>query len=65
MLRIFAALVFVVAASAAHAGQQQPRTMMDCFEEAGKMYKIPPMLLWKGSSRGSKVINELLHTLSI
>ena len=45
MLRIFAALVFVVAASAAHAGQQQPRTMMDCFEEAGKMYKIPPMLL--------------------
>ena len=45
MLRIFAALVFVIAASAAHAGQQQPRTMMDCFEEAGKMYKIPPMLL--------------------
>jgi soluble lytic murein transglycosylase-like protein len=45
MLRIFAALLFVVAASAAHAGQQQPRTMMDCFEEAGKMYKIPPMLL--------------------
>jgi soluble lytic murein transglycosylase-like protein len=45
MLRIFAALVFVVAASAAHAGQQQPRTMMDCFEEAGQMYKVPPMLL--------------------
>jgi soluble lytic murein transglycosylase-like protein len=46
MLRIFAALVLVVfATAAAHAGQQQPRTMMDCFEEAGKMYKVPPMLL--------------------
>lgn len=45
MLRILAALMFVVAASAAHAGQQQPRTMMDCFNEAGKMYQVPPMLL--------------------
>ncbi len=45
MLRILAALMFVVAASAAHAGQQQPRTMMDCFIEAGKMYQVPPMLL--------------------
>lgn len=45
MLRILAALLFVVAASAAHAGQQQPRTMMDCFIEAGKMYQVPPMLL--------------------
>ena len=45
MLRILAALVFVLAATAAHAGQQQPRTMMDCFEQAGKMYKVPPMLL--------------------
>ena len=45
MLRIFAALVFVVFATAAHAGQEQPRTMMDCFNEAGKMYKVPPMLL--------------------
>lgn len=44
MLRILAALVFVVFATAAHAGQQ-PRTMMDCFNEAGKMYKVPPMLL--------------------
>lgn len=45
MLRILAALMFVVAASAAHAGPQQPRTMMDCFNEAGKMYQVPPMLL--------------------
>jgi soluble lytic murein transglycosylase-like protein len=45
MLRIIAALVFVIAATAAHAGQQQPRTMMDCFNEAGKMYQVPPMLL--------------------
>ena len=45
MLRILAVLVFVAAASAAHAGQQQPRTMMDCFNEAGKMYQVPPMLL--------------------
>lgn len=46
MLRIvLAALMFVVFATAAHAGQQQPRTMMDCFNEAGKMYKVPPMLL--------------------
>lgn len=45
MLRILAAFVFVVVASAAHAGQQQPRTMMDCFNEAGKMYQVPPMLL--------------------
>jgi soluble lytic murein transglycosylase-like protein len=45
MFRILAAFVFVIAASAAHAGQQQPRTMMDCFEEAGNMYKVPPMLL--------------------
>ena len=46
MLRIFAALVFIVfATAAAQAGQQQPRTMMDCFDQAGKMYKVPPMLL--------------------
>jgi soluble lytic murein transglycosylase-like protein len=45
MLRIFAALVFVVFATAAAQAGQQPRTMMDCFDEAGKMYKVPPMLL--------------------
>jgi soluble lytic murein transglycosylase-like protein len=45
MLRIFAALMFAVFATAAHAGQQQPRTMMDCFNEAGRMYQVPPMLL--------------------
>lgn len=33
----------VAFASAAHAGK--PRTMMDCFNEAGKTYKVPPMLL--------------------
>jgi len=44
MLRFFAALAFVMFATAAHAGQQ-PRTMMDCFDQAGKMYKVPPMLL--------------------
>jgi soluble lytic murein transglycosylase-like protein len=44
MRRLFAALVFVVSATAAHAGQQ-PRTMLDCFHEAGKMYQVPPMLL--------------------
>lgn len=42
MARLFALLVFVVFASTAHAG---PRTMMDCFNEAGRTYKVPPMLL--------------------
>ncbi|WP_162917531.1 lytic transglycosylase domain-containing protein [Dongia deserti] len=43
MVRIFALLLFVAFASAAQAGQ--PRTMMDCFNEAGRTYKVPPMLL--------------------
>lgn len=43
MVRAFALLLFVAFASAAHAGQ--PRTMMDCFNEAGRTYKVPPMIL--------------------
>ena len=43
MVRVFAFLLFVAFASAAQAGQ--PRTMMDCFNEAGRTYKVPPMLL--------------------
>src|ERR1041384_5244424 len=43
MVRLFVALLFLAFASAAHAGQ--PRTMMDCFNEAGRTYKVPPMLL--------------------
>ena len=43
MVRVLALLLFVAFASAAQAGQ--PRTMMDCFNEAGRMYKVPPMLL--------------------
>ncbi len=43
MVRAFALLLFVTLASAAQAGQ--PRTMMDCFNEAGRTYKVPPMVL--------------------
>ena len=43
MVRVFALLLFIAFASAAQAGQ--PRTMMDCFNEAGRTYKVPPMLL--------------------
>ncbi|HET6160586.1 MAG TPA: lytic transglycosylase domain-containing protein [Dongiaceae bacterium] len=43
MLRIFAAFLMVAFASAAHAAE--PRTMMDCFNEAGQTYKVPPLLL--------------------
>lgn len=42
MVRVFALMLFVTLAAAAEAG---PRTMMDCFNEAGRTYKVPPMLL--------------------
>jgi soluble lytic murein transglycosylase-like protein len=42
MLRVLALLLLVTFASSAHA---EPRTMMDCFNEAGRAYKVPPMLL--------------------
>ena len=46
MVRVFAFLLVVAFASVAQAGQPaQPRTMMDCFNEAGQTYKVPPMLL--------------------
>jgi soluble lytic murein transglycosylase-like protein len=43
MHRIIALIAILVAASAAQA--KEPRTMMDCFNEAGRTYKVPPMLL--------------------
>jgi soluble lytic murein transglycosylase-like protein len=43
MLRVVALLLLVVFASSAHAAE--PLTMMDCFNEAGRTYKVPPMLL--------------------
>jgi len=42
MLRVLVLLLLVTFASSAHA---EPRTMMDCFNEAGRAYKVPPMLL--------------------
>lgn len=42
MVRVFALMLFVTLAAVAEAG---PRTMMDCFNEAGRTYKVPPMLL--------------------
>jgi soluble lytic murein transglycosylase-like protein len=42
MLRIIATCLFVAFASAAHA---EPRNMLDCFNEAGRNYKVPPLLL--------------------
>ena len=60
MLRIVAIILFVVAASTAQAKQQ--RTMMDCFNEAGSSYKVPPMLLqaiaWVESRYDKNAKNE-------
>jgi soluble lytic murein transglycosylase-like protein len=44
MLRVVAIILFVVAAATTAQAEQQ-RTMMDCFNEAGRAYKVPPMLL--------------------
>jgi len=60
MLRFVALILFVAFASTAHAGQ--PRTMMDCFNEAGRTYKVPPMLLqaiaWVESRYDKNAKNE-------
>ncbi|HSE73308.1 MAG TPA: lytic transglycosylase domain-containing protein [Dongiaceae bacterium] len=60
MLRIAALLLFVAIASSAQAKGQ--RTMMDCFNEAGRTYKVPPMLLqaiaWVESRYDKNAKNE-------
>ncbi|MGH6894114.1 MAG: lytic transglycosylase domain-containing protein [Dongiaceae bacterium] len=43
MTRLLALLCFLTFAWTAQAGE--PRTMMDCSNEAGRTYKVPPLLL--------------------
>jgi len=62
MLRIVAIILFMVAAAAATAQAKEQRTMMDCFNEAGRAYKVPPILLqaiaWVESRYDKNAKNE-------
>jgi soluble lytic murein transglycosylase-like protein len=60
MIRVLALLMLVVCASSAHATER--RSMADCFNEAGRSYKVPPLLLqaiaWVESRYDYNAINE-------